>query len=71
MQWSEDSTNGSTLHERIQQYMALGVNKHFGLSLTEFLDLPPDIVSYILELSANRQKTEGTMTQDLLNGLDR
>lgn len=66
MQWPEDTCSGSTLYERLSQYTIYGIQKHFGLSVTEFLDLPSDIVLYLLELGSKEQKKEGAIAEDLL-----
>ena len=70
MQWSEDASNGSTLYERIEQFRIHGVSKHFGLNLKDFLDLPTDVVDFVLEQSAKAQKEQGTIAQDILNDLN-
>ena len=71
MHWSEDSASGSLMYERISQHMNNNIYKYFGLSLTEFLDLPTDIVSYILEVSGKRLKEEGSLAEDAMTRLGR
>lgn len=71
MQWSEDASNGSTLYERIRQFKTHAVFKHFGVSITEFLEMPSDIVSFILEQSSKAQREEGGIAGKLLADLER
>lgn len=67
---AEDATVGSTLHERLEQFADFQVAKHFGLSLNEFFELPSDVCTKILEVSAKRQNVEGSTATQMLNQLE-
>ena len=67
---AEDSTSGGLLYERIEQYQIKQVSKHFGISLTEFLNFPRDICLKILELSSKQVNAEGAMAENILNRIE-
>lgn len=67
---SEDATTGSTLYERMALFEERQVFKRWGISLTEFFELPSDMCSYILEICAIRQTTEGGIVQNALRDLE-
>jgi hypothetical protein len=66
----EDSSKGSILYERLNQFAEYCVAKHFGLSLAEFLELPTDVCNEILNISDKRQRTENSVATNLLNELE-
>lgn len=68
---AEDTCTGSVLYERLEQFADLCITKHFGLSLTEFLELPTDVCSEIMRIAAKRQKLENTVASDMLDKLER
>lgn len=70
MHSAEDVSTGSLLDERIAMFAEKQVGKWFNISLTEFLDYPPDIVLKILEISTKQQNTEGSVTANVLNQLN-
>jgi hypothetical protein len=61
MRDAEDSASGGLLYERIRQYGEREIKKYFHLSITEFLDLPTDLVTFCLE-DALRQQAQGSRT---------
>jgi hypothetical protein len=67
---SENASVGSTLYERIEQFADLGVTKHFGLSLAEFLEFPTDVVNKIFEVCARRQQVEGVVATEMNKQLE-
>lgn len=56
MREAEDGSSGGLLYERIRHFDEREVRKYFGYSLTEFLELPTDILTYILEVCTRRQE---------------
>jgi len=56
MNQKEDYGNGNYLYERFDQFKIYDINKHYGLSVTEFLDLPRDIVENILTVLRDEQQ---------------
>ena len=70
MHWEEDNSNSSSLYERIQQFEDRQVYKRFGLSLTEFLELPRDVCIKILDVSTKKQKDENNVTDAVTRGLE-
>ena len=69
MHWAEDNTTQSLLHERIEQFKDRNVYQIFGLSLTEFLDLPRDVCTKILEVCGKRQTQEDRIARDIQSQL--
>ena len=67
---SEDVSHGGALYGRIDQFATLQVGKFFNMSLTEFLDMPSDVCTHILEVSSQMQKTEGNVASDMLDKLE-
>lgn len=55
---AENTSLGSPYKKRMREYAMNGVLKYFGLSFTEFLDLPRDILEDILEASREEQRKE-------------
>jgi len=45
----EENTKTSILHTSIDQYAALGIREHFGMSLVEYLNLPQELCLKIIE----------------------
>lgn len=70
MHWAENASEGSVLYERIEQFRERNVYQTFGLSLTEFLDLPRDICIKILESCSKKQATEHNVVDTLQQSLD-
>lgn len=54
----EDSTSFSRLHRTIQRYDKQGIKDMFGLSLTEFLNLPRDYVELLFRLAVEKMQSE-------------
>jgi hypothetical protein len=63
----EDSASGGLLYERIRQFEERQVFKHFGLNLVQFLELPTDLVTYVLDLSLKRQHSTKQTQEDVVN----
>lgn len=55
------------LYERIRQYDEREVFKYSRLNLVQFLELPTDIVTYLLELSLKKQATSHNVASDVEN----
>lgn len=53
------------LYERIRHYDEREIYKHFGLDLVQFLELPTDIVTYLLELGLKKQATNHNVAKDV------
>lgn len=58
MHWAEDASGGSLLYERIEQFEERKIHQRFGLSLTEFFELPRDVCRKIMEVAGERIKEE-------------
>jgi len=67
---AENTSDGSLLDERLQQFADKKVSHYFGLSLKEFLEYPPDICLKILEICSKKQSEENTVTNAVLSQLD-
>lgn len=61
----EENGDTSTVNELITNYLDRDIGKFFGLSLTEFLDLPREYITKLLELALKKQQTE----TNIVNGL--
>jgi hypothetical protein len=55
---AEDFSNGSKLYEMIGLFMDLNIYTSTGLSLTEFLELPDDIVQHVIKKRVIKRKEE-------------
>lgn len=58
MQPKEDISRYSKLYRTIRRYALHEIHAKFGLSLTEFLDLPHDIVELLFEISTEKAQKE-------------
>lgn len=57
----EDAMEGSTLFSHIRRYYNYQIRKQFGLSLSEFLDLPPYVVDLLYDIAqADATQQENT-----------
>lgn len=63
----EENSASSSINELIELYFDREVNKHFGLSLYEFLDLPREYNIRIQELILKKQQAESTIINNLQN----
>jgi hypothetical protein len=61
----EDSASGGLLYERIRQHRDRQVLKYFGLNLIQFLELPTDLVTFVLELSLQSQQSDKRTQEDV------
>lgn len=66
---AEDSSTGSLLYERIEQFGEKQVPKWYGLSLKDFLSLPTDICIKILQECEKLRNKESTDTSNLISQL--
>lgn len=61
---SEDFNEGSLLEDAIRTYTAKNIGEYTKLSLTEFLDLPIDVVAMIIKICDEAaKKKEKTLEQ--------
>lgn len=67
---TEENSESSLLHSRVEQYIKSNVLKYTGLNLVEFLDLPREIVMWIFKLSENKAAQEGAVLSDVQQKLD-
>lgn len=63
-----EQTNGR-LFERIRQHHERKIYPQFGLSLTEFLALPREVVERLLELALDQQKRDNQTGEEQLTKL--
>lgn len=70
MNWEENASDGSLLYERIELFKERQIYQIFGLSLTEFLELPRDICTKILESCGKKQNEEGKVVDDITRRLN-
>lgn len=61
MHWAENNSAGSLLYERIEQFEERKIYQRFGVSLAEFLELPRDVCSHLMEVAGKRIKEESTV----------
>lgn len=67
---AEDSSTGSLLYESMEMFAELRITKHFGLSYTEYLELPTDYCRELRRIAAKMERTEGRVAQDIMNQLE-
>ncbi len=53
------------LYERLRQYDEREILKYFGYNPTQFLDLPTDMVTYLLEMAARKQASNHKVAVDV------
>jgi hypothetical protein len=57
----EDALEGGPLYSHIRRYYNYQIKKHFGMSLTEFLELPPYVVDLLYDIArADATQQENT-----------
>lgn len=61
----EENGPTSALHETVRLFASTNVYKHFGLNLTEFLALPREYTTLILEVSQEKTIKESKVLSDL------
>jgi hypothetical protein len=71
MHLKEDTYRHSLLHERIRMFGVNEVHKHYGLNLKEFLELPTDVCSLILEECAKLRGQSNKQTDDIVSRLEK
>lgn len=71
MHEQEENTTTSSLYEVMEQYVSSEIYQNFGLSLTDFLALPREMVIKILSLASKKSAEKNTILNDIQNGLGR
>lgn len=66
----EDVSTYSSLYEMIRVFRDRKVYSIFGLSLKDFLDMPPDICDHILTLCSEQQKVDNKINTDIMAGFN-
>lgn len=66
----EDNTKSSSLYESIEIYLDQDINKNFGLSLNEFLDLPRELINKLLEVSIKKIQKDTNTLENVKNNLE-
>lgn len=61
----EENGPTSAMHETVRLFASTNVYKHFGLNLTEFLALPREFTTLILEVSQEKTLKENKIMSDL------
>jgi len=71
--WCEDSVTHGSLHERMNQYIDLDIQKYFGLTFTDFIEQPTYVIQMQLEIAQERIRKEAPLAnaaQEALNALN-
>ena len=63
---SEDAYSGSLLDERLEHFVDKQVGKWFNISLPDFLELPTEIVTKMLEIATKMKNIEHTNVETQL-----
>lgn len=66
----EDVVEGGPLFTHIRKYYHHQVHKHFGLSLSEFLELPPYVAEFLYEIARAEVTQEESRHRSLKKQLD-
>lgn len=56
--WNEDTITNGVLRERVEQYLDNQIQKHFGLSIDEFLDNPTYVCDLYIKIAGDRARRE-------------
>ena len=67
---AENTTYHSRLYNTIRRYKTYDIKTAFGLSLVEFLELPREISSFLLNLQAESKQSENSKQQRALDELE-
>ncbi len=67
---AENVCDPSRLYEVIKLYADRKVYTHYGLSLTDYLDLPHDIAVYIMTDCTTRLQKEYNTTSEVIDSLN-
>lgn len=59
------------MYERLEQFEERKIFQRFGLSLTEFLDLPSDVCMTIMEIAGRKLKQEGSVMSSALDQINK
>lgn len=62
---AEDLTRSAQLYTQLENYIKLDIYKHTGLSMTEFFELPRDLVNHIYNVAAEKQAVESRVVDNL------
>lgn len=65
MHQAEQYRNESGLYRAMDRHHRQGVYKHFGLSLLEYLSLPPEVIEMITDISLARAREEAAVADDV------
>jgi hypothetical protein len=66
---AEENTITSNLYEAIDMYQKNGIKEIFGLSLTEYFDLPTEICIKLLESASSEYSKKSSVINGLENDL--
>ncbi|WP_144106620.1 hypothetical protein [Paraburkholderia sp. BCC1886] len=69
MRETEDSASGGLLYERFRQYIDLSIGKYTHLNLLDFLQMPTDWVTSVMDLCAGRIKADSRTQQGVIDQL--
>lgn len=68
---AEDTLATSALYEQINRFADLKIFKYFGISLTEYLDLPTYVCTELNRICTRRIREEGNIASDVLADLEK
>ena len=63
MNWCEDTVTGGGLHERMEQYMNLGILKYFGIPFDQWIEQPTYVIELQLDSAKRRIEKEAPALQ--------
>ncbi len=66
---AEDAFSGSLLDERLEHFVDKQVGKWFNISLPEFLELPTEIVTRMIEIATKQKNIEHNNVETQLQNL--
>jgi hypothetical protein len=61
----EDSTAGGLIYERFRQFDERDVGKIFKINVLQFLELPTDLVTFMLEYCMKKQAQQARIVNDV------
>lgn len=70
MQPKENVADYSKLYRTVVRYKDHDILKVFGLNLSEFLDMPHEMVELMFKLSLQHAKVQGAAVEKALKGLE-
>lgn len=66
----EDVLEGGPLYSHIRRYFNYQIFKHFGLNLTEFLELPPHVVELLYDIARADGVQQGSTARQIQRQLN-